>query len=377
MEKHYQLSIPARINILGNPADANEGDFAIISSAINIFAHAVIEPADQIRLSLCNSSDPNDLIHEEIYPLGFFKPDYNDDLALMKAAIKVLYEFSPEFKDKYNTSGFSMHFWTEVPRQSGLGGSSLFVLLLLGGMRAFYKLDPYIHNDYILSEIAQHVEADELGIACGFADRIVPLFGGICYTDYRGKVLSHPIGEEPVTTYERLDEWVDELPLVIASTGVQRNSGDVHGQMRPRYIEEWKKHLQTGGDYPPMVQFMANAYETAWRGKMALLRHDWKTFGGLMNQNHGFVNEMMNFCGFTDGAGWANNLMIDTALSNSALGAKLTGAGGGGSVFALTYPGEEDKLVKIWEETAQANGLANAVIRKVKIARKGLRIEEL
>ena len=377
MEKQYQLKIPARINILGNPADANEGDFAIISSAINIFAHAIIEPADHIHLSLCNSSDPNDLIHEETFPTGFVNSNYGDDLALMKAAIKVLYEFSPEFRHKYNTSGFSMRFWTEVPRQSGLGGSSLFVLLILGGMRVFYNLDPYAHNDYILSEIAQHAEANELGIACGFADRIVPLFGGICYTDYRGKVLPHPIGEEPMTTYERLDEWVNELPLVIASTGVQRDSGDVHGKMRPRYIEEWKKYLQTGGDYPPMVQFMANAYETAWRGKMALLRHDWKTFGDLMNQNHGFVNDMMNFCGFTDGAGWANNLMIDAALGNNALGAKLTGAGSGGSVFALTYPGEEHKLIKVWEETAEANGLTNAVIQKVKIARKGLRIEEL
>ncbi len=377
MKKHYQLKIPSRINILGNPADANEGDFAIISSAINIFAHAIIEPANQIHLSLYNSLNSNDLIHEENFPLGFINTNYGDDLALMKAAIKVLYEFSPEFKQKYNSSGFSMRFWTEVPRQSGLGGSSLFVLLLLGGMREFYELDPNIHNDYILSEIAQHAEADELGIACGFADRIVPLFGGICYTDYRGKVLPHSIGEEPMTTYERLDEWVDELPLVIASTGVQRDSGDVHGQMRPRYIEAWKKYLQTGGNYPPMVQFMANAYETAWRGKMALLRHDWKTFGDLMNQNHSFVNDMMNFCGFTDGAGWANNLMIHAALDNGALGAKLTGAGSGGSVFALTYPGEEYKLINVWEETAEANGLTNAVIRKVEIARKGLRIEEI
>ena len=36
----YQLKIPARINILGNPSDANEGDFATISAAVDIYAHA-------------------------------------------------------------------------------------------------------------------------------------------------------------------------------------------------------------------------------------------------------------------------------------------------------------------------------------------------
>ena len=46
----YQLSIPARINILGNPGDANEGDFATISAAINIFAGALVEPSENIIL---------------------------------------------------------------------------------------------------------------------------------------------------------------------------------------------------------------------------------------------------------------------------------------------------------------------------------------
>ena len=52
-----------------------------------------------------------------------------------------------------------------------------------------------------------------------------------------------------------------------------------------------------------------------------------------MNQNHRLVNDMMTYCGFSDGTGWADNLCIETALKNGALGAKLTGAGGGGSVF--------------------------------------------
>jgi hypothetical protein len=42
----YRLSIPARINILGNPGDANEGDFATLSAAVEVRARALVEPAE-------------------------------------------------------------------------------------------------------------------------------------------------------------------------------------------------------------------------------------------------------------------------------------------------------------------------------------------
>ena len=139
---------------------------------------------------------------------------------------------------KFAQRGVRIATWTDVPRQSGLGGSSLFVLLCLAGLREFYDLDRQVHNDYLLAELTQRVEAKDLGITCGFADRYVPLFGGVAYLDYRGKLHHKPLGQEPYVTYERLDAYVDDLPLVLASTGVIRDSGDVHGAMRPRYLEE-------------------------------------------------------------------------------------------------------------------------------------------
>ncbi len=136
---------------------------------------------------------------------------------------------------------------------------------------------------------------------------------------------------------------MDDLPLVAIFDGRVRDSGDVHGRMRPRYLQEHAEWSDTEGwrTMPPMVRFMSNAWEMAWRGKIALLEARLGDVRQLMNQNHRLVNDMMTYCGFNDGAGWANNLCIETALKNGALGAKLTGAGGGGSVFALTRPGEE------------------------------------
>jgi galactokinase len=124
-----------------------------------------------------------------------------------------------------------------------------------------------------------------------------------------------------------------------------------------------------------MISFMQTVWETAWRGKIALLQNDWKTFGRLMNQNHAAVNKMMVYCGFEDGAGWANNLLIRTALDHGAYGAKLTGAGSGGSVFAITHPDSIGSLKATWKATASKSGLEDAQIFEPRITRRGLIIE--
>jgi galactokinase/mevalonate kinase-like predicted kinase len=306
---------------------------------VNVYAGAQVEPADELILEI-GPRQSYKLTEEDIavsncalepvcrqeFSLGAIPLPYNGELDLMKAAVNRFYHFSPELRHKLCHQGLRIAAWSEVPRQSGLGGSSLFVILTLAGLRQFYGLDPSKYNNYILAELTQRVEGRELGIACGFADRYVPIFGGLNYLDYRGKLYHAELRDEPFATIERLDPWVSDLPIVAITTGIHHDSGDVHGRMRPRYIEEHDRWSIHGGGHPPMVGFMHGAWETAWRGKIALLEGDLKTFGELMNVNHRLVNDMMTYCGFTDGAGWANNLCIQVALENGALGAKLTGA---------------------------------------------------
>ena len=372
----YRLTMPARINVLGNPADANEGDFATISVAVDIRAGAKVERANRLILEALRRVDDqfiSDLCLE--FGRNDIPLPYDGQLDLLKGAVNRLHRYSAEFRVKFAQYGVHIGTWTDVPRQSGLGGSSLFVLLALAGLREFYDLDRLVHNDFVLAELAQQVEAKDLGITCGFADRYVPLFGGVAYLDYRGKLHHKDVNHEPYATYERLDPWVEDLPLVAISTGIERDSGHVHGRMRPRYLQEHDAWVGSGGSPPPMVRLMSGAWETAWRGKIALLASDWESFGALMNENHRLVNDMMAYCCFEDGAGWANNLLIETALTNGALGAKLTGAGGGGSVFALVHPGQEGKLMEIWRKTAIEAGLDSALVYRPNISRRGLIVE--
>ena len=371
-----ELTIPARINIMGNPTDALEGDFAAISAAVDLRAGARVEPAEALVMEQCRRTDGGlDVVARQSFALDALPLPYDGELDLVKGAVNRLYFHSIELREKLSQGGVRIATWTDVPRQSGLGGSSLFVLLTLAGLRAHYDLDRQVHNDYVLAELTQRVEAKELGITCGYADRYVPLFGGLAYVDYRGKLYQRAIDEEPFATYERLDARVEALPLVAVSTGVRRDSGDVHGRMRPRYLQEHRDWNESGGEMPPMVQFMVGVWETVWQGKQVLLRGDLAAFGALMNRNHALIDAMMQYCGFAAGAGWANNRLVEAALDHGALGAKLTGAGGGGSVFALVEPGAEAALEAVWQAEIEKAGFDRAQLYRPKIARKGLIIE--
>jgi galactokinase len=366
-----ELTVPARINILGNPGDGNEGDFSTISAAIDLRAGATVEPADGLVFESVqeNGVDGSRSVTygREDRPLP-----YDGRLDLLKAGFNVLHAYSEELRSKCRQQGCRISVWTDVPAQSGLGGSSLFVLLTMAGLREFYELDRRAHNDYVLAELGQQAEAKELGITCGFADRYVPLFGGLAYIDYRGKLAQRGLGAEPLATYERLDRLVEPLPLVLISSGVERDSGDVHGRMRPRYLQEDSDWLDRRQGMPAMVGFMSGAWETAWRGKAALLAGDWPAVGALMNENHRLVDEMMTYCGLEGGAGWANNLLVRAALESGALGAKLTGAGGGGSVFALTHLGQEDRVAEAWRQAAASSGLTEARVYRPVVSHDGL-----
>jgi len=371
----YGVSVPARINVLGNPSDANEGDHQLICAAVEERGGAFIEDSDRLILELLqrvNGTDRFSVVESESFDSETL--DYDGKFDLVKGAINILRKYSAAFAKSFHAKKVKISAWTDIPRQSGLGGSSVLILAVLGALRAFYRLDQRVHNDYFIAEITQRAEAKELGITCGYADRYVPVFGDIAYVDFRGKLFQKELKEEPYATYEKLGDYVPELPLVIVSTGIVRDSGDVHGAMRPKYLAEYEQYQRDGGERPFMVRIMEEIGATAWRGKMALLEGDWRTFGELMNENHRLADEMMRYCGFTAGAGRENNLLIRAALDHGALGAKLTGAGGGGSVFALAEPEAVDDMVAFLDGVAKENGLENSVVRKCTIARNGLTV---
>jgi mevalonate kinase len=99
----------------------------------------------------------------------------------------------------------------------------------------------------------------------------------------------------------------------------------------------------------------------AREGKRALLAKDWPRLGALMNQNHAIQRDL-------GGSGDANERLIQVALSAGALGAKLAGAGDGGTIIALA-PAPEGVRIALQE--------AGSELVFAPVVTPGVRLEEV
>jgi galactokinase/mevalonate kinase-like predicted kinase len=289
-------SAPARANLIGNPTDIYGG--AVLSCSVDLRARVRVEGASGLQLAT-GGDECEVRCHEDLERRG-------DALDLGRVVLAAVGIEGLEAQIRYDT---------EIPRQSGMGGSSALLVSLLQALRAF-RGAPL--GRYELAESARAIELELMKVVCGYVDQYMCTFGGLRHLDFRGKQLARPEGEELYATVERLSSEIEELPFVLAYTGVQHLSGAVHSPIRERWL---------AGD-PEVVEGYERVTHLAGLGKRAFLARDWARFGALMNENH----EIQRGFG---GSGESNERLIAAALGAGALGAKLAGAGDGGTIVAL------------------------------------------
>ena len=159
-----------------------------------------------------------------------------------------------------------------------------------------------------------------LGIVCGFQDHHMTVFGGLNFMDFAGRSSAETLeANTPFATIEPLAAYVPHLPFVLAHTGVRHHSGSVHTSPRDRWL---------AGDRA-VIDGYTEIASLARTAKRALLSGDCETMASLMTRNHALVRDL-------GGSGDANEALIAAALDGGALAAKLAGAGGGGTILALT-----------------------------------------
>jgi mevalonate kinase len=143
-----------------------------------------------------------------------------------------------------------------------------------------------------------------------------------------------------------------QIPLVIGDTGVQR--------FTRIQVEKVRKIVD---NYPQVMEPLRKAArEIVLRGIDALKENDLDTLGELMNINQALLYGI----GVSDESlEW----LINAARKAGALGAKLTGAGGGGCMIALA---NDEKLAAVQDAIMRAGGrpfMARKTDEGVKIER--------
>ncbi len=295
-------SAPGRCGLVGNPTDMYGG--SVISCSTRERARCTLAAADAITITI---SGQTQVIRSR------------DDLALqddylnVARAVLLALEVEPG-----HTPPFHLSADTEIPMQAGLAGSTAILATLVGCVLAHLGLRL---NPYQTAELVRKIEYDVLGIVCGFQDHYMATFGGLNFMDFRGKSSAQTQDDTtPLAVVEPLQSYVGEdLPLLLAHTGVKHHSGSVHRSPRERWL---------AGD-PAVVGGYREVEQMARMAKRALLLCDWDALADLMNRNHAVVRDL-------GGSGESNEALIAAALDGGALGAKLAGAGGGGTILALT-----------------------------------------
>ena len=290
-------SAPGRAGIIGNPSDMYGG--SVISCSTAERAYVSIEPAERLILE----SDQGQIEIQRRSDLRLA----GDHFDILRAVIahQRLFELKAHLRC-----------WSEVPFAAGLSSSTA---LLAAALRAVQEFLGICHNPYHFAELARAIELNQMDCVCGYQDQYMATFGGLNFLDFRDKEFYREVFSEPYATVEPLHERGVELPpLILAHTGVQRSSGAVHKPIRERWLE---------GDREVVDAYIAVA-KLAREGKKAMLLKDWSQLGTLMNENHDIQRQL-------GGSGPENERLIAVALRHGAWGAKLAGAGQGGTIIAI------------------------------------------
>jgi galactokinase/mevalonate kinase-like predicted kinase len=297
-----------RCGLLGNPTDMYGG--SVISCSTRERAKTTLDgETDVMTLTVGGNT-------EVVRTIADLTLQEGDPLNIARAALIAL-EIDPA-----TAPPFALTASTEIPMQAGLAGSTAILATVVGAVLCQLQIPL---NQYEIAEIVRKIEYDVLKIVCGFQDSYMAVFGGLNYMDFRGKTSS--VSDDPAAPYatiEPLHPFCSELPIMLAHTGIKHHSGKVHGSIRDRWL---------AGE-----QLVIDGYEEIARmpavGKKAYLNGDWETLADLMTRNHAIQRDL-------GGSGDANEALIAAALAGGALGAKLAGAGGGGTILALTFDPEK------------------------------------
>ena len=245
----------------------------------------------------------------------------------LKCAVEKVLESSGE------KVGLNIEVNSTVPVAAGLGSSAAVAAAVAAAVGALLNVKMSKEDVF---RIAYEAEKIMHGTPSG-VDPAIATFGG---------TLLFQID----TGFKPLDVKAD-IPLVIGNTGVERSTRSQVAKVRGLRDR-----------YPQIVEpMMRAAREIVLRAIEALKEGDLETLGELMNINHALLYGL----GVSDESlEW----LINAARKAGALGAKLTGAGGGGCMIALA---NRDRVENVLEAVQRAGGNA-FIARKTD---EGVRIE--
>jgi mevalonate kinase len=267
---------------------------------------AILRQDKAVRISALDLKVPGLIVTytpEEV----LIETDYGESLsavAYLNKAIQIVSKYLDTFK------GVDIEVKSEMPVGAGLGTSAA---VSVATVAAYSYAMGYELTKKEIAKLGWQVEKEVQGIASPM-DTAISTYGGFIRIQLFGK---DKYDIKPIAT-------TADLPIVI---------GYVERQAKTKDMVEQVKKLKDR--YPDVVDGIMDLIGAITDEAEKVLRdNDLVRLGELMNMNHGLL----------DALGVSTKKlseMVYAARSAGALGAKLTGAGGGGCVIALSPEKQE------------------------------------
>jgi glucuronokinase len=316
----------ARAGLLGNPSDGYFGK-TLAMLVRNFRARVLLYPSARLEIKPSKADMPVFESLDELYALTRWR-GYYGGIRILQALIVRLIDYCREQGVELDNRNFTIEYESTIPLRLGMGGSSAIITAALRALTRYFNLDIPLP---VQAKLILEAETKEIGVPAGPQDRVVQVYEGLVYMDFRRELMENRgYGE-----YERLDPKLLPNVYLAYRTSLSEGTEIFHSNVR----ERWRT-----GD-PVIVNAMETWADYAARGRSALLAGDHDEFKRLIDANFDLRARIYQI---SDG----NMEMIRVARSTGAT-ANFSGSGG---AIAGTY--ENDHMFERLKSALAGIGVA-------------------
>lgn len=250
----------------------------------------------------------------------------------------------------FNVHGVHIHIESASPPRSALGGSSAAAVAIIA---AFYKVLDIPIEPKQIAWLAHYIEASVAGVPCGMQDQLAAAFGGVNQWTWKMGKISPEFERMPIFEHEA-DMEAFNSNILIAYCGIPHVSKDINKQWIDSFV---------CGKTRGIFRKIANLTKEFSR---AVKIQNFRQAADLMNQETLLRLEMT-----PDVLDKVGKKLFEKAVACDC-GARFTGAGGGGCLWAVGESGDIKALMPLWQEIL--GKVEDAKILDTKIENKGILI---
>ena len=252
----------------------------------------------------------------------------------------------------FNVRGIHIEIESQSPPRSALGGSSVAAVALVA---ALSKLVSDAKSDTApdrraIALLAYQIEQSVAGVSCGIQDQLAAAYGGVNSWHLQARPIG-PSFKKRCVVQKKLHPQL-QRHLLLAYCGKPHVSRDINGQ--------WIRQFLSGRYHDLWLEII----ECTRRFVAAMAEQNYNQAAVEMNRETAIRRTLT-----PDVLDSLGEKLVARARQNDC-GARFTGAGGGGCLWAVGEVENIDRLKPLWEKTLL--GREGARLLEVEIDSKGL-----